>query len=509
MILLPIGHDRQVTRQLPLVTIFLIALNICFFILTSWQDAQQIVSLESSLKNLLKFEMEHPRIKPDQAALDRKHQLPQYFVEELSVQVKAEQIKQSSHSFNDSRINLRPDEIELLQKEMGRLASSFVGSYDDYWGFQYAFIPAFHKSSWLNYFSSMFLHGGLMHLFGNMLFLFLAGIAIEDAWGKLFFLSFYLVSGVVATATHAFTAPDSKTQLVGASGAIAGLMGAFMVRYFRAKIKFFYLLIIYPGTFRAPAFLMLPVWIALELKDSYSIQTMDSGGVAFWSHIGGFFFGAVVATIIRYSWLEKLLTPKKSRKAVSFGTGNALVEAKEHLVLGENDEAIRKLKQRVAAVPNDFEALLALAETHGKLGQREAEVRTYHRLINQHLRVQQMEQSLNAYNLMLETYSADEKQHRLVARDWMLLCDYLRARGRLAEAAGEYEKLGFAYEPEDVGFLAFVLAAETQMLSREYEYAANIFAYVRQNFRGDPSLIMRCAENESQIANILRGRNAA
>ena len=214
-------------------------------------------------------------------------------------------------------------------------------------------------------------------------------------------------------------------------------------------------------------------------------------------------------SFLKFPWLEKLLILTKSRKAVSFRTGNALVEAQEHLALGENDEAIRKLKQRVEAVPNDAEALLALAETYGNSQQRESEIHTYHRLINFHLRAQQMPEALNAYNLMLGTYAVNEKQHHLAARDWMMLGDYLRNYSMLAEAAVEYEKLGFAYEPEEIGFLAFVLAAETQMQLRQYEFAANIFAYVRQNFKGDPSLIMRCAEGESQVANILRGRNAA
>ena len=211
--------------------------------------------------------------------------------------------------------------------------------------------------------------------------------------------------------------------------------------------------------------------------------------------------------IIKFPWLEKIFTIKKN--SFSQKNGDAVVQVREHLERGENDEAIRKLKQRLEAVPSDAAAIVALAEIYGKLQQRELEIRTYHQLINLHLRAQQMPQALHAYNLMLETYAVNEKQHRLAARDWMMLGDYLRSHSMLAEAAVEYEKLGFAYEPEEIGFLAFVLAAEMQMQLRQYEYAANIFAYVRQNFKGDPSLIMRCAEGESQVANILRGRNAA
>ena len=210
---------------------------------------------------------------------------------------------------------------------------------------------------------------------------------------------------------------------------------------------------------------------------------------------------------IKFPWLEKILTKRKS--SFSQKTGNAVIEAHQHLALGENDEAIRKLKQRVETVPGDAAAILALAEIFGKLQRRDEEIHTYHSLIYLHLSAQEMEQAMGVYSLMLATYGVSEKQHRLISRDWMMLCDYLLSHSRWLEAANEYEKIGFAYEPQEEGFLAFVLAAELQMQMREYEYAANIFAYVRQNYKGDPSLIMRCAEGESQIANIMRGRHAA
>ena len=193
--------------------------------------------------------------------------------------------------------------------------------------------------------------------------------------------------------------------------------------------------------------------------------------------------------IIKFPWLEKILTNKKNSFAQK--TGNAVVEAHEHLARGENDAAIHTLKQRIEAVPGDAAAIFALAETYGKLKRRDEEIHTYHSLINLHLSAQEMEQAMGVYSLMLATYAVSEKQHRLILRDWMMLCDYLLSHNRWLEAANEYEKIGFAYEPHEEGFLAFVLAAELQMQMREYEYAANIFAYVRQNYKGDPSLCRR------------------
>ena len=140
--------------------------------------------------------------------------------------------------------------------------------------------------------TSMFLHGGLMHLLGNMWFLWIFGDNIEDELGHVKFLLFYVTCGVLATLAHFAAEPSSTVPLVGASGAIAGVMGAYLVRFPRSRVTVLLPLVIIWTTVRLPAFVMLLYWFTIQLLNG----TADaSGGVAWWAHIGGFAIGAVLA----------------------------------------------------------------------------------------------------------------------------------------------------------------------------------------------------------------------
>ena len=509
MLLIPIGHDRQVTKRLPVITLTLIAFNILVFIFTETVGTQQNVRKSLALKSLIEFAETHPEVSLSRSARDRLSRLAELEIEEVQSFIERDKFTKLIEGKPPENQVLALNDKVVLEAESKRLSASFVGAYDDFYGYKFGFIPAFHKASWLNYFSCMFLHGGFLHILGNMLFLFLAGIAMEDSWGRGFYTIFYLAAGLVATATHAFTSPDSKIFLVGASGAIAGLMGAFMVRYFKARIKFFYFIIFKAGTFKAPAYVMLPLWIALELKDTFTTSTSDSGGVAFWAHIGGFFFGAVVGALVHFTGVGKLLAPKNVKRASSFGTGNAIHEAVAHMEEGETDEALRKLKQRLDAVPNDEKACLALAKVYGEVGQRQFEIAAYIRLIRVLIQKNKINDAVQAYVAVVQTYRPDEPPLRLLIRDWLLLCQHLAGREMFREAAGEYEKLGLAYPGEAIASEALVTAAELRLRVGDNDYAANIFRYVKTQPMIDPNLLMRIAEGEAQLTNLLGRQNAA
>lgn len=140
--------------------------------------------------------------------------------------------------------------------------------------------------------TSMFLHGGFMHLFGNMLFLWIFGDNIEDSFGHIGFLIFYLVCGVIATYSHILMEPTSTTPLVGASGAIAGVMGAYMLLFPKARVDVIIILIIYIRYVAVPAFVVLLIWIALQVFGVFSAQ--GAGGVAYGAHLGGFAVGVLL-----------------------------------------------------------------------------------------------------------------------------------------------------------------------------------------------------------------------
>lgn len=169
--------------------------------------------------------------------------------------------------------------------------------------YQFALIPASFTSGIglgdiSSIFTSMFMHAGLAHLGGNMLYLWIFGDNVEDSMGHGRFLIFYIIGGVVASLTHIFTNPTSVIPTVGASGAIAAVLGAYLVLYPRARV----LTIIPLGFFlrmtTIPAAIVLGLWFVLQLFSGVlSMGGPDVGGVAFWAHIGGFVSGVVLAKI--------------------------------------------------------------------------------------------------------------------------------------------------------------------------------------------------------------------
>ncbi|WP_170374330.1 rhomboid family intramembrane serine protease [Ruegeria atlantica] len=169
--------------------------------------------------------------------------------------------------------------------------------------FDYAIIPARITDGFAfeTLVTSMFLHGGWMHLAGNMLFLWIFGDNLEDEMGHLPFLLFYLLAGVGAGLIHVATAPNSVVPTIGASGAIAGVMGGYLLLFPKARVDVLLILIVYFRIFTIPAFIMLGIWLGLQFMGSLA-SNPDEGGVAYWAHTGGFLVGLVLCLPL---WLKR------------------------------------------------------------------------------------------------------------------------------------------------------------------------------------------------------------
>jgi membrane associated rhomboid family serine protease len=148
--------------------------------------------------------------------------------------------------------------------------------------------------------TSMFLHGGWGHLLGNMMFFWVFGNNVEDSMGRLRFLAFYLICGLAAAAAHVMVAPNSPVPTVGASGAISGLLGAYLVLYPRVRVKMLFIFIIIIRIIPVPAWLVLAWWFFIQLMSglpevmSPVRDEVVKGGVAVWAHIGGFVAGLLL-----------------------------------------------------------------------------------------------------------------------------------------------------------------------------------------------------------------------
>jgi len=152
---------------------------------------------------------------------------------------------------------------------------------------------------WLTAISSMFMHGSWMHLLGNMWFLWIFGNNIEDSMGSVRFALFYILSGLAATAAQVLADPASPIPMVGASGAIGGVMGAYIVLYPKVHVHMLLFLVVFVRTFAIPAFAMLGYWIGVQFLGGISTIGSDEGGVAFWAHIGGFIAGMALIFIFK------------------------------------------------------------------------------------------------------------------------------------------------------------------------------------------------------------------
>ena len=152
--------------------------------------------------------------------------------------------------------------------------------------------------------SSLFLHGGFVHLIGNLIYLWVFGGAIEDALGHGRFLLLYVVCGAVGSLTHTVLFPHSTIPSIGASGSIAGLLGAFLILHPNARILTLFPLVVYWAMAELPALLFLPVWFGMQFFSGFlSLQaargTQEVAGVAWWAHVGGFVFGMILAVVLR------------------------------------------------------------------------------------------------------------------------------------------------------------------------------------------------------------------
>jgi membrane associated rhomboid family serine protease len=169
---------------------------------------------------------------------------------------------------------------------------------------------------WATLFTSMFLHGGWLHLLGNMLYLWIFGRAVENALGPLRFLLFYFLCGALAGLVQAAIDPGAEVPMVGASGAIAGVLGAYLVLYPFGHVFVFFWIIIFFRIIAVPAILLLGLWFLMQLLSAGGTSA-SAGGVAVWAHVGGFIAGMVLVLVMRRPGVGMLQSARTRSFAVS------------------------------------------------------------------------------------------------------------------------------------------------------------------------------------------------
>ncbi|MBZ5698879.1 MAG: rhomboid family intramembrane serine protease [Acidobacteriia bacterium] len=442
--LIPLRHENMQGRRWPVITIGIIALNLVIFLGTHWTMDQQAPELGHIKLHVVLLAAMHPELKMQEKA--------QQFV--TTVQTKSPQLWKEAQKSNrdvqdawDARIRLE-DDPGALQQEMDSLSNRFAELDAASILSKYAFVPA-HPTA-LSLLTANFLHGGWLHLIGNMWFLWLAGAVLEDTWGRVIYPAFYLIAGVLALQVHAMVNAGSLTPTLGASGAIAGLMGAFLVRFPKTKIEMGWLLMYRFYRFKVAAYWLLPLWLLMEIF--YGSLFGQLSGVAHWAHIGGFVFGGLIAMGVRASGLEHM-AEKSIQEKISWVSHPLLVEAGEQIDKGQLDAAESSLKKLLQEKPDSIDAYRMLQSIYWRKNDLPAHRDALDKLVGFELRANDPDGAWQTYQT-----SKNSGGEKLSASVWLDLCRQMETQPDVERAAGVYQELAQAYPAEKQGLLAQMAA---------------------------------------------------
>ncbi|HVT02541.1 MAG TPA: rhomboid family intramembrane serine protease [Thermoanaerobaculia bacterium] len=346
MILVPIGRDEAEVRRHPVVSYTIIALNAVIFVATlaaSMASRSTLAEADTKLKGTMTYLAEHPW-------LGVPHDLDGY--------LSARDLKQLEQLRAEAAPPPTAYFLAEQQRHLNELAGEVTGLVREASpAIRYGYVPA--SPSGITLITSMFLHAGLMHLIGNMLFFFVSGPFVEDVFGRPLFAALYLTGGMVATWTHAFHNHGSMVPLVGASGAIGAIMGAYLIRFYRSKVEFLFVpFLLRPQMnyrFFLPAFVVLPLWFVWQFYDAMHAGISD--GVAVWAHVGGFIYGAAVAVVVHLTRFEKRFVDPAVESQTSWKQSAELVRAADARQTGDSATAWREIRSLLATEPNHVDGL--------------------------------------------------------------------------------------------------------------------------------------------------------
>ena len=448
--LIPLRHENMEGRRWPVVTFALIALNIIVFLGTHWQMQAQTPERAKLRMHIILLAGMHPELRTSedvqQFIIDVQRKIP----EEAWKQI-ADSNRKSEDAW-DARVRRVTDPVEL-QAEMDSLAQRFAEQEKSSILDNYGFVPAHPRP--ITYLTSMFLHSGWLHLIGNMWFLWLAGFVLEDRWGRVIYPAFYLVAGVAASIIHAWFNPVSIAPALGASGAVAALMGGFLIRFPKLKIHMLWFMLIFRVRFKAPAYCLLPLWLFMEVF--YGSLFGQATGVAHWAHVGGFAAGALAALIIQRTGLEHKANAVIEDK-IGWTADPAVVQGTALMEQGKFDDAISVLEKHVAAKPDAIDAHSLLRQLHWRKNDIPAHLAATAKLCQLHLKANDHDAAWQDY----QEYS-NAGGDRLPAATWLELCRLAEGEQNFDRAVTEYDLLAKAHPNERQSLLALLSAGRLSL----------------------------------------------
>jgi membrane associated rhomboid family serine protease len=443
--LIPLKHENMEARRWPVVTIALIAINVVVFLFTMSAIDDESPQMGEIKSHILILAALHPELKMQAEA--------QRLVDGFR-RSHPDQWKQVQNPYRDvinaydAKIKMTED-FSKLQGEMDSLSAQLVSLTKTSIVEQYAFVPA--QPTAVSYLTANFLHGGWMHLIGNMWFLWLAGFVLEDVWGRWLYSVFYLIAGMAALQFYAWSNPGSITPTLGASGAVAALMGAFLVRFPKMKIEMAWLFFFKLYRFKAAAYWLLPLWLSGEIF--YGSLFGSSSGVAHWAHVGGFLFGAVAALAIQHSGIEQKAN-KAIEEKIGWTADNELEQASSMMEHGQLDDAAALLTNYVAVKPNSLDAWSQLRLIHRRQNNTKDYLDATVHSCSLHLRAHEVEAAFQDYAEFIDAGGT-----KMPAATWLELCKGAEEIQEFDRALSEYQTLAQSYPAERQALTAQLSAA--------------------------------------------------
>ena len=450
--LIPLRHENMAGRRWPVISIALIAINFIVFLGTHWQIEAQAPLRDETRVHILLLAAAHPELSTNPEVREF---ITNFREKNPNVWKKVASDTRPPEDPWEAKMRMSESASEL-QAEMDSLQQRFANFEHDSILARYAFTPAHPQP--ITYVTANFLHGGWMHIIGNMWFLWLAGTILEDTWGRIMYPVFYFLSGAMALMFHSWANPGSLVPTLGASGAVAALMGAFLVRFPKTKIEMIWLFGFGFRSYRfhARAYWLLPLWLFLEIF-SGAILGGSSGGVAHWAHVGGFVFGAIGAVGLGYSGLEHVANQAIEAK-VTWTADPAIVEATEKMDQGNLDEAIAVLKAHIGTNAPSIDVCTLLTQLYWRKNDIPQYQEAMIHLCQLHLKAQNAEAAWQDFGEYLNSGGT-----RMPASTWLELCRCAEGQQNFERAVEEYDRLARAYPAERQSLLALMAAGRLSL----------------------------------------------
>jgi membrane associated rhomboid family serine protease len=449
--IIPIGHENLRGRRWPWVTTAIILLCSVIFLVTISPMDEQLAQLGQTELHIMLLSAIYPDVPLTPAASEI---VRAYKFEHADIYSQMEN-PDRNHFIDAWDKQIHGDDFSAsdANTQMNALCARLAQQQASSIGWQYAFHSVHPYAR--TYLTATFLHTGWLHIIFNMWFLWIAGTILEDLWGRIIYPVFYLAAGVLAWAVHGAVFPHSFVPALGASGAIAGLMGAFLVRFPTTRIRMGWILWVKIIKFDVPAYVILPLWLLMNLSSGLLARLVGAeAGIAYWAHIGGFAFGALGAYALRVTGLEQS-ADRAIEARVSWTADPLIVRATDSL--GENNPAgaIASLRQHLQEKPDSVDGWDLLFKAQERRKDHEGQKDTLAMLCRLRVTAGDMEAAAADYE-MYKNLGGD----KLPRGVWLELCRYFEREQRWELAVDEYEKLARAFPAERAAASALVSAGQ-------------------------------------------------